>query len=361
MLRAANRIWKPRFEQSLFGETVSEPNIGGLIAPINIIATGIRLSSNSTTNRHDKTSTPPSGPKQHFFMTRARAKTKAFKHHNRTETDRASESEYLYGYHPIIAALKTNRRQFHELYVRDSLYKLLAEQKYHSALVQQIHQEILDRDMAMVPVNKARLDKLTQYAMHQGLCVKVTPYVPSAFTPKDLDVSESGNTESAPLLWLLIDRVKDPMNVGALLRNSVFFGTSLILTTPQCSKLSPVVSKASSGAMESALIRRVSNPARLLCTLQSSGWNIVGAVCDSTNSRSLNDLSKSIAGNTIVIIGSEGFGIDEDIKEHCTHFLHIQPYPTCPDLLDSLNVSVASGIILHSLSSHLPRRLPNSD
>lgn len=269
-------------------------------------------------------------------------------------------SETLYGHHPVLAALRASKRTFEEVFLRVSLMKELSAPDSADPSSPQINRELFgllkERKIPIIPTNKSKLDSLALYAIHQGICATVSPYILHNFSKEQLDNANFVK----PQLWMLIDEVKDPMNLGSLIRNSAYFGVDKIIITDRCSRLSPVVSKASSGAMEFFDICKSDDIETLLRSMRNRNWKIVGTTCDPQRSTaSLNQFKNDNQQNMLLIMGSEGDGINEAFENYCSHFLTIPSSPRCPSTLDSLNTGVASGIILYNLSLLMNKSNPS--
>ncbi len=140
---------------------------------------------------------------------------------------------------------------------------------------------------------------------------------------------------------LALDQVTDPHNVGAILRSCHWFGVSaVIIPERRSSAINDTVMHVSAGAAAHVSICGVVNLARSLRELASSGYWIYGAEttgepCDRA----------AINRPTVVVLGSEGKGLRANVKSACDGFLSIPGVGA----VDSLNVSVATGVILYEL------------
>ncbi|XP_067929169.1 rRNA methyltransferase 1, mitochondrial-like [Watersipora subatra] len=266
--------------------------------------------------------------------------------------DHKIEMENLFGVHPIFSALQAKRRTFGILYLRMSLYKAFMDSvslhtkhpEMQAQILGRIWSEISRLNIPIMPVNKRKLDKLANCGVHQGLVLTVSSLAIQETNNHSLLISHHPGS-----VWILINKVCDPMNLGALIRTAVYFGVDKILISANCSRLSPVVSKASSGAMEFACMERVNDIERVIATLVDAGWEVVGSSCSSKSSVPLSDLSSH--KKTLLIVGNEGHGIEEDVLSLCTKTVTISSGKDCPSLINSLNVSVAAGVLLNQLSS----------
>lgn len=176
-----------------------------------------------------------------------------------------------------------------------------------------------------------------------------------------------------PKLWLVLDEVVDPQNLGALVRSAYFLGGKK-LGVVVCSKNSapptPVVSAASAGALELQTIYSTNNLPRTLQQAADDGFRIIGASSSVPSTRDENpppvyDLKALPAigadddSPAILVLGSEGHGLRTMVAKACTEFVRIPSGVAASDNeveddekdVDSLNVSVTGGILLwHILS-----------
>ena len=151
-----------------------------------------------------------------------------------------------------------------------------------------------------------------------------------------------------PQLILALDHIEDPHNYGALIRSSVAFGCSHIITPKkrQCPITSTVV-KASAGTLYAAQIIEVSNLAQSLAVMKKTGYWIYGADHKTAYSIKATTLNFPM----VLVVGNEGKGISKGTQQHLDERLKIE----LSEQVESLNVSVATGILLHHISSHLKK------
>lgn len=158
---------------------------------------------------------------------------------------------------------------------------------------------------------------------------------------KDSNGNGSGSGSEKSLV-VILDSVTDPHNVGAIIRSCDQFGVDLlILPERNSAKDGEVVSRASSGADSWVPTAIVANLVRAVEKLKSSGYWVYGADAGGK------DCSKTdLKGKVCIIMGNEGRGIGRLLEENCDGILSI---PTCGKV-DSLNVSVATGILLYEVN-----------
>ncbi|XP_059146413.1 rRNA methyltransferase 1, mitochondrial-like [Physella acuta] len=147
-------------------------------------------------------------------------------------------------------------------------------------------------------------------------------------------------------IWLLLHNIQDPMNFGAILRSAYYLGCdSVVVPGSDSCKLSPVVSKASAGAMEVVDLMRLSKNSTEtdLCQWwKQQGGEVVGTGRGGNKTCTLETFK--MRRPTLLVLGNEGTGIGRELEDCCDTCLFI---PQSGESIDSLNVSVATGIILH--------------
>ena len=145
---------------------------------------------------------------------------------------------------------------------------------------------------------------------------------------------------------VVLDHVQDPRNLGAIARTCEFLGASAIVIPKFRSVgLTPTVFKASAGALSFIPVVRVSNVANFLRELKEENFFIVGADLDTDVEFGKVKYRFPLA----LVIGSEGEGLHRLVKESCDLLVKIPPYGK----VNSLNVSVALGIILYKIRESL--------
>lgn len=258
--------------------------------------------------------------------------------------------EILFGIHPVILALKCEKRTFYKLYLQNSIQK--------SDPHQQIMTTCNEKGVIVMPTDKTILDCLSGNRPHQGVCLDASTLKVDTL---EIDLFRKSKIIAAkePPLWLLLYRIQDPMNFGAILRSCYYLGVDRVIFSQENSApLNPVVSKSSSGAMEivpMSATQREQSLVYMIKTEKKNGWKVIGSVgrqdIDSLNRSSVIPIDQFVLRDpTILMIGNEGSGLTDRMLRLCDELVTINPRNDdhCP-LVDSLNVSVATGILLHSL------------
>ena len=145
--------------------------------------------------------------------------------------------------------------------------------------------------------------------------------------------------ENDGALVLILDGITDPHNLGAILRSADQFGVDLVLIPERRSvQANETVVKVSSGAAQYVPLSVVTNLTREIKTLKDNGFWIYGADMAGEESYSM-----SFPARTAIVMGSEGNGISQLVRKNCDHIISIP----MRGHIDSLNVSVATGILLY--------------
>lgn len=140
-------------------------------------------------------------------------------------------------------------------------------------------------------------------------------------------------------LVLVLDEITDPHNLGAIMRSADQFGVSLIvLPERRSASANETVIRISSGAAQYVTIATVTNLSRELDLLKEYGFWVYGA--DMNGEKSYNT---KFADRTVIVMGSEGSGMRSLVRQKCDHMISIP----MQGHIDSLNVSVAAGILLY--------------
>ncbi len=193
-------------------------------------------------------------------------------------------------------------------------------------------QEVIDlARRAGTPVRfepRSSLDRLAGTSAHQGVVA-----MGAARKYADLD------SAAAAELVVVLDGVEDPHNLGAIIRTAHAAGAgSLIIPERRAAGLTDVAAKAAAGALEYLPVARVTNVNRALDDLKERGFWIYGL-----DERGAADYDAIEYGTpTAIVLGGEGKGLHEQVREHCDQLVRIP----MSGKISSLNVSVAAGIVL---------------
>lgn len=143
-------------------------------------------------------------------------------------------------------------------------------------------------------------------------------------------------------LFLLLDELEDPRNLGAILRTAEAGGVQgIIIPSHRAVDLGPTVAKTSAGAIEYVPVVKVSNLKRAMEVLREKGIWIYGADLNAPKNLWEEDLNVPLA----IVFGSEGRGLRKTIRQSCDALISIPMFGR----LNSLNVSVAAGVVIFEI------------
>lgn len=149
-------------------------------------------------------------------------------------------------------------------------------------------------------------------------------------------------------LTLALDAVQDPGNLGTIIRLADWFGIADIIAGPgTADAFQPKVVQATMGALARVRVHRVDNLAE---TLAASGAPIVGTFLDGTD---LYQNPPELSPRPIVVMGNEGNGISAEVEATVSHRLKIPSFPPGRRTSESLNVAMATGIIISEFSRRI--------
>ncbi|KAM3859620.1 rRNA methyltransferase 1, mitochondrial [Diretmus argenteus] len=252
--------------------------------------------------------------------------------------------EIVFGISPCLFALTQGRRKAYKLLVKDG-------EDSHRASVIKVCEEAHRRGVQVHRVSRKDLDRMSSGRVHQGVCLKASPlrYLTEG------KASAPPRKDSTTPVWLVLDGIQDPMNLGAILRSAYFLGVDRVATSLRYScPLSPVVSKASAGVMEIFGVYGYESLEDMLKLKVAQGWQAVGTVGAEVEESPVPVIQCSdfhITKPTLLLMGGEGGGLSRGSLSQCQTLLTIPALRELVPGVESLNVSVAAGILLHSLLS----------
>ncbi len=241
-----------------------------------------------------------------------------------------SDARILFGFHAVLSRLRQHGASVQEVLVdRDRL----------DARMKDLLKMAEVAGVRTMEVDRARLDGIAgMNGRHQGVIARV---VDTPIPYKDIhDILESDLTE--PPFFLILDGVEDPHNLGACLRVADAMGVhAVIAPKDRAVGLNATVRKVASGAAETVPFIAVTNLARTIRELKEAGVFVVGTTMDAPS----NLLNIKLDGPIAIVLGAEGDGIRRLTAETCDALVTIPMFGS----VESLNVSVASGICLYEV------------
>lgn len=234
------------------------------------------------------------------------------------------DSRPIYGVLPVLEALRAKIRRIDRV--------LIAEGVREKRLT-----DIIDlcRERS-IPWSRVPRDTLTRQlgpdANHQG----VMAFTASA---EYADLDDMLDNAADPALFVLLDGVEDPRNLGAIIRTAECAAVDgIIIPERRAVGLTETVAKSSAGAIEYLRVAKAPNLNNVIKTLKERNIWVVGASADAPTAYTDWDWTRPSA----LVLGGEGSGLHRLVAENCDVLVNIPMYGR----IDSLNVSVAAGVIL---------------
>jgi 23S rRNA (guanosine2251-2'-O)-methyltransferase len=175
---------------------------------------------------------------------------------------------------------------------------------------------------------------MAEGANHQGVIAEA-----AAFCYMDLNDLLAAQHDT-PAIFLVLDHLSDPQNLGTLLRTAEAIGAhGVVIPRERSASITPAVEKASAGAVEHLPIAQVVNLPRALDTMKERGIWIFGLDASATEHYDRVDYDRPVA----LVVGSEGRGLSRLAREHCDFLVKLP----MRGKVASLNAAVAGSIVLY--------------
>ena len=233
-----------------------------------------------------------------------------------------SESDKVVGLSAALAVLR----------VRPADVLNIAHTKNARAELRDALREAARLRIAYREVEPEELERIADTLHHEGVCLLTRKR-------REPELSELAGAIEKQGVLLALDRVENPHNVGALLRSAAYFGArGLLLEKRRERALTPAVVRVAEGGAESVPVCVVPRLSDALRELRKQGVAIIGADAHGGHAAS----SFRFPRRAVLLLGSERAGLSGEVAECCSEFIHIPG----TDAVESLNVSVAAGILL---------------
>ena len=242
------------------------------------------------------------------------------------EEDQSWMEGILEGRNAVTEALKSGRT-IDKVFIADgdtdrSLARLAAQAKEAGAVV--------------ISVDRRKLDQMSVTRAHQGIIAQAAAH---DYAQLD-DIFKAAEERGEAPLIVVCDELSDPHNLGAILRSAECAGAhGVVIPKRRSVALTPVVAKASAGAVEYMPVVRVANICNTLKEMQSRGVWVYGTAADGEKEIYDADLK----GGTAIVIGNEGVGMGRLVRETCDVLVRVP----MKGKISSLNASAAAAILLY--------------
>jgi 21S rRNA (GM2251-2'-O)-methyltransferase len=294
-------------------------------------------------------------------------------------------SQFLYGRSVVKAALEQNRRKLYNLYIYGGENR--RDNKDNTIMTRMAEKHGVP--ITIVPTEEQRImDKMSMGRPHNGFVLEASPlpqlpikslgkleespgrlgfHVDLDFQTKeeaavngtDSFTRRSNDVTPKPFV-LLLNEIIDPGNLGGIIRTASYLGVDAVcITNRGSSTLTPVVLKSAVGAVEEISLFTVDDPVRFIEDSGRAGWKTYAAVAPPDRKLvrrhgdkfiSLDSIEASSPLNEhpcLLVLGNEGHGLSKPVKVAADYELSV-PRFVQGSCVDSLNVSVAAGLLCHA-------------
>lgn len=224
----------------------------------------------------------------------------------------------IYGRKPILETIDAGIK-IHKAYII----------KQNTPIVEKIIEKLRAKNVEIKFVNKDFFDKIDMN--HQGVMIEVDSY----------NYKSINDIKDATRL-ILLDKIEDPHNLGAIIRSAESFGfDAVIIPERRSAKVTATVYKTSAGAINNIDLVMVTNLNKTIEKLKDNGFWVYGLAGEATSKLSETDLSGKVA----LVVGNEADGISRLTREKCDSLVKIPMIGK----VNSLNASVASAIAMYEV------------
>ena len=237
-------------------------------------------------------------------------------------------SFFIVGQHAVIEALRNPKRKVLRVFLTEESKKNIHRKNPNKNILE---------DVKVYFKSKKELDKYSskEQLMHNGYVAEI-----EHLDQPDLKqfIKNKNN-----LIFVCLDEVTDPRNIGSLIRSAASFNIDgLIIKERHFPKDSKLMYKSASGCMEHLNIFQVSNINSTLKNLKEKNFWVYGF--DAKSQKDFTDVKWE--GNNILLFGSEGFGMRKHTGKYADFFLKININKD----IESLNISNSAAIVFHYLN-----------
>jgi len=239
-------------------------------------------------------------------------------------------SYFIVGKHPVIEALKNNRRKVLKIFLTEESKKTIHRESPNNNLL---------KDLKIFYKTQKELDNYcrNENILHQGFVAEVEKL-------ENLELKEYIKKNEKMNLACLAGAT-DPRNIGSIIRSASAFNIDgLIVRERDYPETSKLMHKAGSGSLEHLNIFIVSNINSTLKSLREKNFWIYGF--DASGNKKLTDIKWD--GNNVLVFGSEGYGM----KKHTEKYLDFTVKIEINNKIESLNLSNSASIVFHHINTN---------
>ena len=228
----------------------------------------------------------------------------------------------VFGKNVLYEALNSNHKIF-EVYLREDV------SKNDTVILKKLNQKKIKIHI----LDKHQMNQMFD-GLHQGYGANIENF-------KNYALEDIINPEKRQL-FLILDKLNDPNNLGAIIRSCDAFGVDgIIIPNKNSIGITDTVVKVSTGAIFYVPIVTVSNINQTIDKLKKNNFWIIGT--DAAANQSISEIKND--RNLALVIGSEGYGISNLVAKNCDYLVKIP----MTGHVNSLNASVSAGIMIYAL------------
>ena len=237
----------------------------------------------------------------------------------------------IYGINPVTEAIVSGK----------TINKIYAQKGNKE--VYQVIQKARENKIVVVEADKVKLDRMItleneKLKNSQGIVASVTDY--NYYTVDD--ILEEANNKKEPPFIIILDKIEDPQNLGAIVRSAECLGAhGVIIQKRNAAQVTETVEKVAAGACNYVKIARVTNITESIKYLKKQGLWIYGLDMDGASDIYSTDLSGPIG----LVVGNEGSGISKLVLQNCDFIIKIPMVGH----IESLNASVSAAISMYEI------------
>ncbi len=235
--------------------------------------------------------------------------------------------EFLIGRKPILDALKGDTQ----------IEKIWIDVTIRGDFEKELRSSARFRNIPLIAAPKEKLFRLVRHNNHQGVVAQLSVVEYKSLEDVIPFLFENGQLPKV----IVLDRIEDVRNLGAIARSAVWFGFQvMVISSKSSARINNIAMKTSAGALTKIHVCRERNLVDAIKFLQSSGLQIIGA---DSSGKAIKEAS--LQQPISLVMGSESTGLSREIIDTCNEIVSINGTRN----VESLNVSVAAGILMNEI------------
>ncbi len=242
------------------------------------------------------------------------------------QQENRENTEYVYGINPVTELLDSNV----------DINKIWILSGERSVELEEILKKAKEQKVVVVYTDKNKLNNMA--LNNQGVVASVNPFKYSEV----YEILEEAKNKNEDPFILILDKVTDSQNLGAIVRSAEAAGVhGIIIPKRNSAQVTSATNKTSAGAISHIKIARVSNIVNTINELKNEDIWVIGTSLEAKDYH----INTNLSGDIAIVIGNEEKGISRIVKENCDLLVKIPMIGK----IESLNASVSAGILLYEV------------